>query len=122
MTSIDGIGEHFNYLRWPLRWDQVEKNLVKYRDMLQNKNFQMNSSFTGSPFNLYYIDTYEQWSREFFKGTSVDGNWFFKNPHPVVGPINLESVPEQLKEIIREKYTADSRIYKIIDRYDPEKY
>lgn len=120
MASIDGVGEHFNYLRWPLQWAQVEKNLARYRDMLGVK-FQMNSSFTGSPLNLFYIDSYTAWATEFFKSSRVDGSWWFMNPHPVVGVMNLNSVPDQLKTAITNKFSSDSRIVKIIDQFDSVK-
>ena len=81
----------------------------------------MNSSFTGSALNLFYIDEYTKWATEFFKNTRVDGSWWFMNPHPVVGVMNLNSVPDQLKTAIIDKFTSDSRIVKIIDQYDSEK-
>jgi pyruvate-formate lyase-activating enzyme len=122
--SIDGIGEHFNYLRWPLQWDQVENNLIKYRSMISSK-FAMNSSFTGSPLNLYYTDRYISWADEFFADIKFNEyrykNWF-KNPHPVVGTMNLNSVPPLLEQAILDKYGSDSRIYRIINEYDPVKY
>jgi hypothetical protein len=43
------------------------------------------------------------------------------NPHPVVGVMNLNSVPDSLKAAITDKFTADSRIVKIIDQYVPVK-
>ena len=49
--SIDGIEEQFDYLRWPLRWDQVKVNLEKYIDLCSDK-FVMNTSFTATPFNI----------------------------------------------------------------------
>lgn len=123
-VSIDGIGEHFNYLRWPLQWHQVEENLVKYRSMICNQ-FEMNSSFTGSALNLYYVDRYTQWATEFFKDVKLNKlryfDWF-KNPHPVVGTMNLESVPVELKVAIGDKYGTDSRIFKIIDQFNEIKY
>jgi hypothetical protein len=123
-VSIDGIGEHFNYLRWPLQWHQVEDNLRTYRDMI-DVNFDVNSSFTGSSLNLYYIDRYTAWATEFFKDVKLNKlryfNWF-KNPHPVVGTMNLECVPTDLKVAIGDKYGTDSRIYKIIDQFNEIKY
>jgi hypothetical protein len=120
-VSIDGIGEHFNYLRWPLQWSQVEKNLEKYKALLSDK-FDFNNSFTGSPLNLYYIDQYTQWSTEFFKDTKVTGSTWFLNPHPVIGVMNLESVPAGLAHALSDKYGTDSRIFKIINKFDSIKY
>jgi hypothetical protein len=81
----------------------------------------VNPSFTGSPLNLYYIDRYTEWSTRFFADSQVDGSGWFKNPHPVVGTVNLQSVPDSLKAAITDKFTADSRIVKIIEPFDPVK-
>jgi hypothetical protein len=36
-VSVDGIDEHFNYLRWPLQWSQVRDNIRFILDQqLQN--------------------------------------------------------------------------------------
>ena len=47
--SIDGIGEHFNYLRWPLQWDQVTEVLKKYITLFEKDKFEINCSFTATP-------------------------------------------------------------------------
>lgn len=122
MISMDGIGDHFNYIRWPLQWHQIEHNMNFYRKLLKRSNFDMNCSLTGTPLNLYYIDRYTEWSREFFRGTKVSGSIWFMNPHPVGGTINMSCIPDKLKQTIVDKYGSDSRITKIIAPYDQEKF
>jgi len=43
-------------------------------------------------------------------------------PHPVIGVMNLESVPDDLAHVLGDKYSTDSRIYKIINLFDASKY
>ena len=122
--SIDGTEDHFNYLRWPLQWHQVIKNLEKFITLCSNK-FQMNTSFTSTPLNLFYVDRYTEWASEFFKDAErVKSKSWFLNPHPtdISGPINLHCIPLELQNIIKAKYGKDSRIGKILVPFDPVKY
>jgi radical SAM protein with 4Fe4S-binding SPASM domain len=32
-VSLDGIGSVYEYVRWPIKWDKVYSNLMKYREM-----------------------------------------------------------------------------------------
>jgi len=101
-VSVDGIGDHFNYLRWPLQWHQVCDNI---RFILDQKlpNLKLASSYSVNPFNIFYHDRYVAWALEFFKNdTNVIP--FFKHPFRTDGVINLNSVPNNLKYEIYRKY------------------
>ena len=115
--SIDGVGDHFNYLRWPLQWHQIENNLKKYVELAVD-NITINSSFTVTPFNIFYIDRYTQWAEEFsmkYDNNSDRISEWFLNPHPVVGSnMDMSCIPPDLKEMIIYKYGKDSRISKIL--------
>jgi hypothetical protein len=119
--SIDGIGEQFNYLRWPLQWHQVENNLIKYIN-LNYDNVTINTSFTATPFNIWYIDKYTDWSIEFskkYKSNKTDLTRWFLNPHPVVGDkMNMSCIPPGLEEAVIAKFGKDSRVAKLIMPFD----
>lgn len=124
--SLDGIEEHFNYLRWPLQWNQVTAVLEKYRALCSDK-FTINCSFTATPLNIFYIDRYNAWSANFFKDISkdyADGETWFSNPHPTSpnGAVNLYCIPAELQDAVKSKYGADSRIAKIIEPFNADKY
>jgi hypothetical protein len=123
-VSIDGVGDQFNYLRWPLQWHQVENNLVKYFS-LPHKNITMNSSFTATPLNILYIDKYTEWAIDFVKKNCTEKTllhkWFL-NPQPVVGnEMNMNSIPPALQQVVKDKYGKESRIAKIMDKFDVQK-
>jgi len=122
--SIDGTEEHFNYLRWPLQWAQVKEVMKKFIDLC-SENFTIDCSFTATPFNLFYVDRYTEWSVGFFKDlTPRKGREWFTNPHPATasGPINLHCIPPDLQQEIKSKYGADNRLAKILVDFDPVKY
>lgn len=63
--SIDGVGERFNYQRWPADWTQVVDNIFNIRD-----NAPVNTMFlveeTISMFNLFYQHELESWLKKNF--------------------------------------------------------
>lgn len=65
MISIDGIGNRFDYLRWPGNWNQVSENLLNLKE-----NLPVNVMFlvqeTLSNFNLYYAGEVKQWISNYF--------------------------------------------------------
>ena len=119
--SIDGTDDHFNYLRWPLQWDQVTKNLIEYAKLEQSK-FKINTSFIITPFNILYQDQYKKWAVDFFAGTNIRGEDWFQNPWPVSGTINLECVSDKLKQAVLSKYGCDSKVYRLIQPFNEVKY
>jgi organic radical activating enzyme len=118
-VSVDGIGEHFNYLRWPLQWHQVCDNI---RFILDQKllNLTLTSSYSVNPFNIFYHDRYVAWALEFFKN---DTNLipFFKYPFRTDGVINLNSVPNKLKyEVYRKHGRMYPNLIKLIEVYNED--
>lgn len=123
-VSIDGTEEHFNYLRWPLQWNQIVNNLDWYCRQEFIVDVSVNTSFIATPFNMYYQDRYQRWAKEFFSSRrkiNIGDNWF-TYPNPVVGIMNLQSVPQDLQELIVDKYGSDARISQLIQEFDSELY
>jgi organic radical activating enzyme len=58
--SIDGVNEKFNYIRWPLLFDQVDNNVRKFLN-LENKNFTFSIAHTLTPLNILYYDQLEKY-------------------------------------------------------------
>lgn len=118
-VSVDGIGEHFNYLRWPLQWHQVCDNI---RFILDQKlpNLKLTSSYSINPFNIFYHDRYVAWAAEFFKNDDAGSVIpFFHNPFKTDGVINLNSVPGKLKYEIYCKYNKQfPQLVNLIEQYN----
>ena len=58
--SIDGCGPVFEYLRWPLKWDNLVENLDQYRSITDN----ISVSYTISNLNIWYHNKTIAWFRE----------------------------------------------------------
>ena len=64
--SIDGIGPVFEYMRYPLKWDQLLENLKFFQSITNN----ISASYTISNVNVpYYIET-----RDWFQRNNIPYN------------------------------------------------
>jgi hypothetical protein len=94
-ASIDGIGEQFNYIRWPLKWDRVEKNLLRLKaEAPVNLLFRINH--TLNPFNVFYYDRMVDWIDKHF-ATNRLGDKTEINIHPCWGIWDLSKTPMSLR-------------------------
>lgn len=58
--SIDGIGDRYEYIRYPAKWSDVVKNAEKYLEKYQD-NIQLSVSHTVSAYNIYYLEEFFIW-------------------------------------------------------------
>jgi len=100
--SIDGIGPVHEYLRWPLKWNQLEKNIELYRSL----NIDLCASYTISNMNIMYYNETVKW----FKDNDIRYN------HNIVHKpawFNVNSLPQNIKEKINSDLFSDHQ-----DRHD----
>ena len=57
--SIDGIGNRFEYIRYPGNWAQVESNVAEY--VSKQNLVRLSVSHTVSAYNIYYLDEFFAW-------------------------------------------------------------
>lgn len=81
--SIDGKGSVFEYTRWPLEWDVVEKNIDRYRLITDN----LSVSYTISNLNILYHQRITKWFKEnnlnWINSPVYDPNYFSPRVLPV---------------------------------------
>ena len=58
--SIDGVGPVFEYLRYPLKWSTIEKNL----EFCKNNNISRSVSYTLSNINVWYHAQTVKWFQD----------------------------------------------------------
>lgn len=64
-VSIDAIGNLFEYIRWPLKWDVVEENLlfwIKQRD--ENSKLKLALNPTISALNIEHIEKIRDYAKK----------------------------------------------------------
>lgn len=58
--SIDGIGQRYEYIRYPGNWKTLTDNVQKYIQH-QTDQFRLSVSHTVSAYNIYYLDEFFDW-------------------------------------------------------------
>jgi sulfatase maturation enzyme AslB (radical SAM superfamily) len=111
--SIDGIGPHFDYIRYGETWSTVEKNLDRYQELVRNNhNISMNICVTVCAYNIWYLDEIQQ----YFVDRKI-GSFFNMVHHPE--HINVRVLPDSVKAQVREKLkSAGPQIASVLDFMD----
>jgi len=65
MVSIDGVGEKFEYLRWPASWNQTVDNILNLKETLPS-NVMFFVQECTSCLNLFYFDEVGNWVKNNF--------------------------------------------------------
>jgi len=58
--SIDGIGDRYEYIRYPASWVTLVDHVKKYLQ-IQQSNIRLSVSHTVSAYNIYYLDEFFDW-------------------------------------------------------------
>lgn len=105
--SIDGIGDSFEYMRYPAKWDEVKQNMLNAVEFNQKtNNLYLGWCITLSTINISILP---EILREHKQNFSQFGPYL----NLVHGPIwyNLNQTPEEVKPYIIEKLQSiDSSI------------
>jgi hypothetical protein len=108
--SIDGIGEVFEYMRFPANWNEVCGNMQKAREYKQQHgNMSLSWCITLSSINIYYLpETVE----EYYKNYSDFGMYL----NLVHGPVhfNVSKIPNDIKPKVIEKLETIPRSFESV--------
>lgn len=98
--SVDGIGENFEYVRFPANWEEVEKNIRKINGYTQRfpHKFEMGLYFTFSSFSAIGLSDFIDYCKE-------NKYSYFINIADTE-PIQTNYYDEKSKEL-REKYSEE---------------
>jgi len=91
--SLDGVGERFNYLRWPADWNQVTDNILKIRQTAP-PNVMLLIEETLSIFNLFYTNELKDWLRNNFS-TDGRGDVIEHTQHVATGNFTIEGITQE---------------------------
>lgn len=60
--SIDGIGDRYEYIRYPGNWNLLVSNVTEYiKQEHELPNIRLSVSHTVSAYNIFYLDEFFQW-------------------------------------------------------------
>lgn len=113
--SIDGIGDRFNYLRYPLKWSVVEANIKRMIDEFPpNTEFSINHSLT--PLNVAYYAEFEHWVDSTFNSS------IRIHTHPAYGVMGLENISDAVKDLVALRLGDNHFVTKIVNSIAQQSY
>lgn len=63
--SIDGVGNVFEYIRWPIKWEEFNKTVNMYKDLAQQyNNLKLDFWTTLSALNINDVDNIKKYSND----------------------------------------------------------
>lgn len=116
--SIDGVGDRYEYIRYPAKWTDLTAAVEQYiQYQIQKHNIRLSVSHTVSAYNIFYLDEFFIW------------NYNIGLPRPWLGRVHnpahmRPSVwPGRAKQLIIQKLTdskyEDVRVWsELIDNTD----
>jgi MoaA/NifB/PqqE/SkfB family radical SAM enzyme len=94
--SIDGVGEHFNYIRHPAKFDEVKGHILKLKN-LNYDNIYIDICYTVSIYNIFYLDEILEFGKEI--GVDVYFNYVYTPYH-----VSSRNLPQDIKDKIKNKF------------------
>jgi len=118
--SLDGIEDKFHYIRWPLSWDKVKRNLENFRTSCpSNTHFHINCC--AIPLNVLYVNELGNWLQDNFSKVSNGSNVSY-NFIRGEGTVDAACTPMSLREEVWKQLGENhdiSRVLKEVPIKDP---
>lgn len=117
--SLDGYGERFNYLRYPLKWDRVE--LVVNRILSTDyPGLTSAVNYVASPLSVLFFDEIYNWADRVFPEhvrLKLDSDRIvpIARPSPCHGVMDLGRISQRLRDAVIERYGSEHAITRLID-------
>lgn len=107
--SIDGTYKVFEYMRYPLKWDDIVYNIEQFKNLTDN----ISVSYTTSNLNVFYHHETIEW----FNKNNLDYNY-----NPVINPLHFrpQALPIDIKEKIFKKYNRTKDLEFFIGNHTPK--
>tara|TARA_B100000579_G_C22840480_1_gene861189 strand:- start:1275 stop:2444 length:1170 start_codon:yes stop_codon:yes gene_type:complete len=94
--SIDDVGARFEYQRHPAKWDEVNENILKFKNS-GLKNLSTQVCTTMNLFNIAYLDELvpyiDEWQPDF---------WYMNTLHQPT-EFDIQQLPKDIKSFISKK-------------------
>lgn len=113
-ASLDGVGQQFDYVRWPLKWDKVSKNLLRIKNNKNIHNLLFRVEFTANLLNTYYYDELEQWINDNLAANVWGDPTEINIHHCSYSPWKLDKMPDSVRALVLSKYPPEHRIHQLV--------
>jgi hypothetical protein len=112
--SIDGIGESFEYLRWPAKWKTVEENILSMVQQLpSNVMFGLRPAIGF--LNLHLVKSIRDWYEKTIP-TNREGDPTEFEYNGVYGVFSGNFITPEFKKELDQIYDSSDPIYQVMPR------
>lgn len=102
--SIDGVGEHDHFIRFPTVWADVDENVDRwYQYGMANKNSRISVCMTLSPMNILYIPEMMEYVDEKNEKFGSNKLSLYLNLIHLPAHYNISNMPDYFKKAVTEK-------------------
>lgn len=98
--SLDGVGDRFEYQRWPAKWGQVEDNILNLQKTLPG-NVMFVVEETVNVFNLLYLSELKTWVNSNFT-TNREGDIVNHTKHLALGDFGLHNMSAEYVRLVKQ--------------------
>jgi len=71
--SVDSVGDNYHYVRWPVKWEKMSKNLDEFAEYTKIfPNFEMMLSPVFSINNIFYLTDWIRYFQEFSEKHAIE--------------------------------------------------
>lgn len=102
VASIDGVGNQFEFLRWPYQWDKLTDFKNQALAQVPN-NVMFGVEHTLNPLNIFYYDQFEQWFNSEFAINRL-GDPTDLTIHYAEGIMGLDKTNKEVRNLVDKKY------------------
>ena len=118
--SLDAMYDQFYYIRWPLKWEKIERNIEQFKAVqLTNMVYHINCCVL--PLNVLDTDVLHSWLADNFS-TNKNGSKINYNFIRGEGTLDIACTPMSLREEVWSKFGVDhvaSKVLKEVPVLDP---
>ena len=93
LLSVDDIGDRYEILRYPGKWDTFTKNM----EVIKQKGYRITCLNCLSSLNIFYAVEFYKWAIKNF-GAEVHSQFVVDKPH-----LDISHLPQHAKDIVLEK-------------------
>jgi hypothetical protein len=102
LISLDGVGDRFNYMRWPANWNQVTDNILAMREKLP-VNVMFVVQETACNLNLFYHDEVSSWVNDNFNTNRLGDITNYSKQLVIHNVLDVNNITQKYYDAIKSK-------------------
>lgn len=109
--SLDDVGDRFHYIRWPLGWDKVSRNMSRFeKEVPSNLHYHINCCVI--PLNVYYINDLKEWLDSSFR--NPDGSEINLTYIKGEGMLDVACTPQKMRDEVLKRTPSNHPVSNLL--------